>query len=58
MMQFQVFLSLWSVISSPCIDEIPKVAKSQTQEIFFIKVKSRPRPIKQLIQTCPHMSTS
>ncbi len=56
MMQFQVFLSLWSVTSSPCIDEIPKVAKSQ--DIFFIKVKSRPRPIKQLIQTCPHMSTS
>ncbi len=58
MMQFQVVFSLWSVTSSPCINEIPKVAKSQSQDIFFIKVKSHPRPIKQLIQTCPHMSTS
>ncbi len=42
--KFQVFLSLWSVTSCLCIDKIPKVAK--TKEIFYIKVKTLPRPPK------------
>ncbi len=46
MMQFQVLLSLWSVISCLCIDKIPEVAKTTVSkpEIFFIKVKTLPCP--------------
>ncbi len=46
MMQFQVLLSLWSVISCLCIDKIPEVAKTKVSkpEIFFIKVKTLPCP--------------
>ncbi len=51
MMRFQVFLSLWSVTSCLCIDKIPEVAKTKDSKakIFFIKVKTLPRPLKQLI---------
>ncbi len=60
MMCFQVFLSLWSVTSCLCIDKIPEVAKTQrsfkTKEIFFIKVKTRPRPPKTAhLNTPPHV---
>ncbi len=59
MMPFQVFLSLWSVTSCLYIDKIPKVAKtkkSQTKEIFFIKVKTLPRPPKTAhSNTHPHV---
>ncbi len=54
MMRFQVCLSLWRVTSCSCIDKIPEVAKtkvSNPKEIFFIKVKTLPRPLKRLIQT-------
>ncbi len=43
------FPSLWSVTSCLFIDEIPKVFKHlslKSKEIFFIKVKTRPRPPK------------
>ncbi len=56
MMRFLVFLCLWSVTSCLCIY---RSVKSQTQSgLFFIKVKTLPRPLKRLIQTRPHMSTS
>ncbi len=32
MMQFQVFLSRWSVISSVFIDKIPEVAKTKVSK--------------------------
>ncbi len=32
MMQFQVLLSLWSVTSCLCIDEIPEVAKTKVSK--------------------------
>ncbi len=32
MMQFQVFLSLWSVTSCLCIDKIPEVAKTKVSK--------------------------
>jgi len=44
MMRFQYLLSLRRVTSSWCIKKICKVAKPK--EIFFIKVKTRPRPPK------------
>ncbi len=53
-MRFQVVISLWRVTSCSCIDKIPEVAKtkvSNPKEIFFIKVKTLPRPLKRLIQT-------
>ncbi len=53
-MQFQVFLSLWSVTSCWYIDKIPKVAKtkvSNPKRYFFIKVKTRPCPPKT-----PHLN--
>ncbi len=58
-MRFQVFLSLWSFTSWLYIDMIPEVAKtkvSQTKEILFIKVKTRPRPPKMAhSNTPPHV---
>ncbi len=49
-MQFQVFLSLWSVTSCWYIDKIPKV--SNPKRYFFIKVKTHPCPPKT-----PHLNT-
>ncbi len=43
MMQFQVFLCLWSVTSCSCIYKIRKVAKTKVSNPNFIKVKTRPR---------------
>ncbi len=42
MTRFQVSLSLWSVTSCSCIDEIPEVAKTSLKfkDIFFINVKT------------------
>ncbi len=49
------FLSVWSVTSWLCIDKICKVAKtkSQTKEIFFIKLRLVHVLLKRLIQTRP-----
>ncbi len=61
MVRFQVFLSLWSVTSWLCIDKIPEVAKtkvSKPKRYSLFKVKTLPSPLKWLIQTHPHMSTS
>ncbi len=57
MMRFQVFLSLWSVTSCSCIDKIPEVTKTKvSKEIFFIKVKTCPRPPKTAhLNTPPHV---
>ncbi len=54
-MRFQVFLSLWSVTSCSCIDEIPKVAKTKVKpkEIFFRKVKTHPCPHKTAHSNTP-----
>ncbi len=51
------FLSLWSVTSCLCIDTIPEVAKTKvSKEIFFIKVKTRPRSPKTAhSNTPPHV---
>ncbi len=59
-MRFQVLLSLWSVTSCLFIDKIPEVAKTKVskREILFIRVKILLRPLKRLIETRPHMSTS
>ncbi len=53
-------VTLWRVTSCSCIDKIPEEAKTslRTKEIFFIKVKTLSHPLKRLIQTRPHMSTS
>ncbi len=61
MMRFQVFLSLWSVTSCSCIDKIPEVAKtkvSKPKRYSLSKLRLCHAPLKQLIQTSPHMSTS
>ncbi len=61
MMRFQVFLSLWSVISWFCIDKIPEVAKtkvSKPKRYSLSKLRFCYTPLKRLIQTRPHMSTS
>ncbi len=58
MMRFQVLLSLCSVTSCSCIDNIPQVAKTslKTKEIFFIKVKTLPHPPKTAhLNTPPHV---
>ncbi len=60
-MRFQVFLSLWSVTSCSCIDEIPKVAKtkvSNPKRNSLSKLRLVHAPLKRLIQTRPNMSTS
>ncbi len=59
-MQFQVFLSLWSLTSCSCIDEIPKVAKTKVSKpmTYSLSKLRLPHPLKRLIQTRPHMSTS
>ncbi len=38
MMRFQVLLSLWSVTSCSCIDEIPEVAKTKVSKpkIYYL----------------------
>ncbi len=61
MMRFQVFLSHWSVTSCLCIDKIPKVAKtkvSKPKRYSLSKLRLCHAPLKRLIQTRPHMSTS
>ncbi len=61
MMRFQVFLSLLSVTSCLCIDKIPEVAKtkvSKPKRYSFAKLRFCHAPLKWLIQTHPHMSTS
>ncbi len=61
MMRLQVFVSFWSVTSCSCIDEIPKVAKtkvSNPKRYSLQKLRLVHAPLKRLIQTCPHMSTS
>ncbi len=61
MMRFQVFLSLWSVTSCSCIDKILEVAKtkvSKPKRYSLSKLRLCHAPLKQLIQTRPHMSTS
>ncbi len=58
MMRFQVLLSLWSVTSCLCIDKIPEVAKtkvSKQKRYFLSKLRLCHAPLKQLIQTRPHM---
>ncbi len=60
-MRFQVLLSLWSVTSCLCIDKIPEVAKtkvSKPKRYSLSKLRLCHAPLKQLIQTHPHMSTS
>jgi len=60
-MWFQVFLSLWSVTSCLWIDKIPEVTKtkvSNTKRYSLSKLRLDHAPLKQLIQTPPHMSTS
>ncbi len=60
-MRFQVFLSLWSVTSCLCIYKIPEVAKtkvSKPKRYSLSKLRLCHAPLKQLIQTRPHMSTS
>ncbi len=59
MMWFLVLFSLWSVTS--CIDKIPEVAKtkvSKPKRYSLSKLRLVHAPLKQLIQTRPHMSTS
>ncbi len=61
MRQFQIFLSLWSVKSWLCIDEIPEIAKtkvSKSKRYSLSKFRLCHAPPKQLIQIRPHMSTS
>ncbi len=60
-MRFQVFLYLWGVTSCSCIDEIPKVAKtniSKPKRYSLSKLRLVHAFLKRLIQTRPHMSTS
>ncbi len=60
-MRFQVLLSLWSVTSWLCIDKIPEVAKtkvSKPKRYSLSKLRFCHAPLKRLIQTRPHMSTS
>ncbi len=60
-MRFQVLISLWSVTSCLCIDKIPEVAKtkvSKPKRYSLSKLRLCHAPLKRLIQTCPHMSTS
>ncbi len=60
-MRFQVLLSLWSVTSWLCIDEIPEVAKtkvSKPKRYSLSELRLYHAPLKRLIQTRPHMSTS
>ncbi len=58
-MRFQDVLSLWSVTGSLCIDKILKVAKTKVSNAKRYSLsKTRPRPLKRLIQTRPHMSMS
>ncbi len=61
-MRFQVFLSLWSVTSCLCIEKIPdEVAKtkvSKPKRYSLSKLRLWHAPLKWLIQTRPHMSTS
>ncbi len=60
-MRFQVCLSLWSVTSWLCIDTIPEVAKtkvSKPKRYSLSKLRLCHAPLKRLIQTHPHMSTS
>ncbi len=60
-MRFQVFLSLWSVTSCLCLDMIPEVAKtkvSKPKRYSLSKLRLCHAPLKRLIQTHPHMSTS
>ncbi len=60
-MRFQVFLSLWSVTSCLCIDKILEVAKtkdSKPKRYTLSKLRLCHAPLKWLIQTRPHMSTS
>ncbi len=59
--RFQVVLSLWSVTSCLCIDKIPEVAKtevSKPKRYSLSKWRLCHVPLKWLIQTHPHMSTS
>ncbi len=61
MMRFQVLLSLLSVSSCSCIDEIRKVAKtkvSKPKRYSLSNLRFIHAPLKWLIQTRPHMSTS
>ncbi len=60
MMRFQVSLPLWSVTSCLCIDKIPEVPKlvSNPKRYSISKLRLCHAPLKWLIQTCPHMSTS
>ncbi len=61
MMWFQVLLSLWSVTSWLCIDKIPEVAKtkvSKPKRYSLSKLRLCHAPLKRLVQTRPHMSTS
>ncbi len=58
-MRFQALLSLWSVVSCLCIDEIPEVAKtkvSKPKRYSLSKLGLCHAPLKRLIQTRP-MST-
>ncbi len=60
-MRFQVLLSLWSVTGWLCIDKIPEVAKtkvSKPKRYSLSKLRLCHAPLKRLIQTRPHMSTS
>ncbi len=60
-MRFQVFLSLWSVTSCLCLDKIPEVAKtkvSKPKRYSLSKLRLCHAPLKWLIQTRTHMSTS
>ncbi len=61
MMRFQVLFSLWSVTSRLCIDKIPEPANtkvSKPKRYSLLKLRLCHTPLKQLIQTRPHMSTS
>ncbi len=61
MMRFQVFLSLCSVTSCLCIDKILEVSKtkvSKPNRYSLQKLRLCHTPLKRLIQTWPHMSTS
>ncbi len=60
-MQFEVFFYLWSVTSCSCIDKIPEVEKtkvSKPKRYSLSKLRFCHVPLKWLIQTHPHMSTS
>ncbi len=60
-MRFQVLLSLWSVTSCLCIDKIPEVAKikvSKPKRYSLSMLRLCHCPLKRLVQTHVHMSTS